>query len=309
MYQVKKHKPNHHSFFCMNTEYEISVPSAYHPLAEKRLKQIEKYFSRFQPDSELSYFNQLEVNIPFLPSNWFYQVLFIARNIEKMSDGLITPRILDSLKEWGYSKSFEKLERDPSIHASPKPRPILKEEMWVDFDHHMKSVKRLSNTTIDLGGFVKGWGVDTTVQELRNKRINEGMINAGGDLKVWGKKSWMIEIVDPFDPKKSSCCLEVKNMSVATSGINKRSWGNGLHHIIDPRTGIPVNSDVVQATVVADSVLKAEVLSKIWIILGVNQGRKWMEKKNISYAYVLVLRNGKRITYKEMGDAGWKAIS
>ncbi len=309
--QNAKPKLVHHNFFAMNTDVDVEIPVHDTDTVEKTFSLLERSCSRFQSTSELSQFNQLQKGVPFLPSRHFYRIMQIAREIEKWSDGLITPRILPSLKTYGYSRSFEELEKSQQTmgHEQLSFAAVDPGQNWVEFDERMQAVIKRDQTEIDLGGIVKGWTVDYSFLRLKKRGTDNGMINAGGDLRVWGKEPWQIEIADPFDQEKNCCSLKASNIAVATSSIAKRSWGSGLHHIIDPRTVKPSDSDIVQATVAADSVLKAEILSKIWLILGVNEGQKWMEKKKISFPCVLILKNKTMITNNGRRDIQWESIS
>jgi len=274
---------------------------------ENRFYKIEQTFSRFKLDSEVSFFNSIKPKIPYFPSDPFYQMLDIAKKIEIWSEGIITPRVMESLELLGYNKSFEKLNKN--FNKVEEPSPISLKEDWIQFNHSMKSITRLNNVAIDLGGFVKGWSVDTTVQQLKQLGLKEGMVNAGGDLKIWGNNSWTVEIADPLDESKHIWLIQAKNTAIATSGIIKRSFGNSYHHIINPFTGMPANSDIIQATVAADSVLKAEILSKIWIILGYEKGLSWMKEKNIHFPIWIVLKNGEKIENNRRENKQWQTVS
>lgn len=303
----RKQKLVHHNFFCMNTNCNLYLEQEFIEIATNRFTEIERIFSRFLPESELSFFNKMKLNIPFFPSESFYQVLDIAEKIEKWSEGIITPRILKSLEHLGYNESFEKLNK--IFDNKKEPSPISLKENWIQFNHSMKSITRLNDAIIDLGGFVKGWAVDTTVQQLKQLGLEEGMINAGGDLKIWGDNSWNVEIADPLDESKNIWLIKANNTAIATSGTIKRSFRNGYHHIINPFTGMPTNSDIIQVTVAADSVIKAETLSKIWIILGYEKGLSWMKEKNIDFPVWIVLKNGEKIKKSRRENKQWQTVS
>ena len=95
-------------------------------------------------------------------------------------------------------------------------------------------------------------------------------------------------------PGQELFTLHLGRCGVATSGKNRRNWTrNGLlhHHIIDPRTGIPAQSDVLTATVVAPTVLEAEAAAKALLILGSQAGMAWLEA-NPLLAGLLILEDG-----------------
>jgi thiamine biosynthesis lipoprotein len=288
----------------MNTDIEVDIPADRIEAVQAAFVQIEQRFSRFLPDSELSCFNTVKTGIPYLPSARFYQVLAIARDIEQWSEGLITPRVLPTLEYHGYNRSFEQIEKaaaDPGLRPT-SPLSVDPDQAWLDFDAGMRAVIKRRQTAIDLGGIVKGWSVDTIHQQLIANGTDQGMINAGGDLRVWGEECWEIEVSDPLehfaDEKPSVFRIKLAHGAVATSSIAKRRWGKEAHHIIDPRSGMPSRSDVIQATVAAPSTLQAEVLAKVWIILGREDASRWMARKVVACPAWLVMKNGETVRWR-----------
>jgi thiamine biosynthesis lipoprotein len=112
------------------------------------------------------------------------------------------------------------------------------------------------------------------------------MVDAGGDLAVSGLQRsgepWTISIDDPRAPGETLGVLHLGCGGVATSGIDYRRWKQGdrwRHHIIDPRTGLPAETDVLTATVVAPNVMEAEMAAKVVLILGSRAGREWLAQR------------------------------
>ena len=105
-------------------------------------------------------------------------------------------------------------------------------------------------------------------------------------------------MADPLHPNELLTVLQMGAGSVATSGRDYRRWrqnGKWQHHILDPRTGAPANTDVLSATVVAKTMLEAEVASKVALILGSHDGLLWLQHHALTGLLVLqdgqVLRN------------------
>jgi thiamine biosynthesis lipoprotein len=104
-----------------------------------------------------------------------------------------------------------------------------------------------------------------------------------------------VGVADPRDPARDRLVLAVRDRGVATSTSARRRWRRGgreLHHLIDPRTGLPSASDVASATVVAPTVARAEVLAKVALLLGPAEGRRLLEASPDA-AGLLVLRDGR----------------
>ena len=121
----------------------------------------------------------------------------------------------------------------------------------------------------NLGGIGKGYAVESAASWLKQfAGATNGIVDGGGDISVWSndEKEWKIGISDPFDQDTDIKQITLKNGSIATSNIVYRSWWQGnqkKHHIINGKTGKPVDSEILQATVVTTNCLDAEVSAKL----------------------------------------------
>jgi thiamine biosynthesis lipoprotein len=110
--------------------------------------------------------------------------------------------------------------------------------------------------------------VDRVAERIR-PLVPWALVDAGGDLRLIGtppRPGVQIAVEDPDDPRDEVLRLSMDRGAVATSSVTRRAWGPGLHHLIDPRTGAPADTGVVQATVWAKTCARAEVGSK-WALL------------------------------------------
>jgi thiamine biosynthesis lipoprotein len=132
---------------------------------------------------------------------------------------------------------------------------------------------------IDLGGIGKGWAVDRLATMLGNPCL----VNGGGDVYAAGRPpdapAWYVGVEDPFAPSHDLAVLAIEDRGVATSSRLRRRWsdGHGLqHHLIDPSTGRPSDSDAVQVTVVAPTTLLADYHAKVALLLGSKAGLAYL---------------------------------
>ena len=124
---------------------------------------------------------------------------------------------------------------------------------------------------LDLGGIAKGWTADRAGKAI-SALVPWGIVDAGGDISAVGDlPSGGVEIgvEHPFDAGVEVLRLAFTEGALATSSTVRRSWGPNLHHLIDPRTGLPADTDVVQATVWANTCVDAEVHAKVALLRGV----------------------------------------
>ena len=283
------------------------------PEAVAALAQVPEWFeaweqalSRFRPDSELNRLNdQPGVDVPVSSTLW--EVVEQAFAAWHASDGLVTPTQLAALVAAGYDRTFEAVPKDGSAAAEPEwptPRPALRPDIGVaqtvTRDGQARRLRLAPGARLDLGGVAKGWAADMTVARL--SAFGPALMDAGGDIAVSGPRlgeaAWVVGVANPFFPDDALDNVQLSSRGgVATSGRDYRRWqrnGRWYHHIIDPRTGQPAETDVLTATVIAPSTARAEVAAKVALILGSQAGLAWLAARP-ELAGCLVLDDGRQI--------------
>jgi FAD:protein FMN transferase len=258
-------------------------------------QQWEGCLSRFLPESELCQLNQrsgLAVNI----SATMVSVLQSALKAARRTHGLVTPTILDALEAAGYDRSFERIS--PEMVNPDRKISVPDPQSWrqIELDVHAHTVRLPVGCRIDLGGIAKGWAADQAL--LRLNKSAPVLVDADGDIAVSRPRldgqPWQIGIGRPEDASRHLAVLPVKQGGIATSGRNYRQWQQGKkrqHHLIDPRSGQPAETDVLSASVIAPSALEAEIAAKAVLILGSQAGLAWLEVRP-RLAGLLVLEGG-----------------
>lgn len=144
---------------------------------------------------------------------------------------------------------------------------------------------------IDLGGIAKGFVTDVLLGELAEAGVQNAFVNLGGNVGVLGTKadggSWRIGVRDPFDDSgnKSIAVVEANAGSVVTSGLYERQFevgGRRYWHILDPRTGYPVKSDVVSASIFSSQSIDGDGYTKPLFMLGHEEGLAFLEKRGLA---------------------------
>lgn len=254
----------------------------------------ENIFSRFRLDSELSRLNN-RTGFPTQVSPEFAEMFELARAAEQQSDGLVTPVLLEALIEAGYDRSFETLA--PVLDDRvPQPYVIQSDLLQIEWDAITHTIIPPPGLHLDFGGIVKGWAANETVKRL--SKYGPVLMDAAGDIAVGGKQSngefWPVGVADPFHPSNNLELLKLENCGVATSGKDRRHWqrnGNWQHHIIDPRTSLPAETEVLAATVIAPNSIHAEWAAKTSLLLGSQDGLEWLNA-NPELAGLLILEDG-----------------
>ncbi|PZC45947.1 MAG: thiamine biosynthesis lipoprotein [Chloroflexi bacterium] len=239
-------------------------------------EEVEQAASRFRPHSEL---NRLARDESRIPSPLLTALHHQAALVFRATDGVVTPFVRAALEDAGYDRSFD----TRSSLATPGA-------------HHRPARRRGSGNfwaELDFGGVGKGW---TVGRALRRLTPDGGgiLIDAGGDIGVVGRGpdagAWHIAIDGPSGARvRLRACI--RNGGIATSSRARRAWSGphgAAHHLIDPITGRPAQSDIVQATASARSTLWAEVAAKALVIRGAGFAplvRQWLPEVALAWTH------------------------
>ncbi|MFN8441697.1 MAG: FAD:protein FMN transferase [Caldilineaceae bacterium] len=271
-------------------------------------EQWEQSFSRFRPISELSQLNRQSGRWVHVSPELF-ALIEAARWASAFSEGLVSPLILNALEQSGYDRSFEQIDSNIGQNKGQAQNQTLLTD-WrtvkVDAIHHKICLP--SGARLDFGGIAKGWCAEQAAQRL--SQLGPALVDAGGDMAMAGQRSepWPIAIASPLVPDEELDLLLIDEGGVATSGRDYRRWRhNGVwqHHILDPRSGQPAQTDVLSATVVAPKMLSAECAAKVVMILGSRAGMQWIEMQ-LDLAALVVLENGEILRSQRMNEYLWQ---
>ncbi len=265
----------------------------------------EQALSRFRADSELSRLNQ-HAGRWVRVSTTLWDVIHLALLAARWTDGLISPTILNALEAAGYDRTFDQ------ISAADRPIVAQSDGQWRSIQRQSlkRSIYLPLNGRLDLGGVAKGWAADRAAKKLGAH--GPALIDAGGDIAISGPRldgsPWPIGVSNPFQPDQPFETLKIEQGGVATSGKDYRRWlraGQWQHHLIDPRTGLPAQTDVLSATVIAPTTFEAEIAAKVIAISGSEYGLTWLEEQP-DYAAVIVREDGRAVYSAQMNRYLWK---
>jgi len=299
------HRLEFHAMGCeMLAVVEAKTSPALLACVPQWFEEWEQVLSRFRFDSELTLLNQTH-GYPVPVSQILWDVIDAACKAEELTNGLVTPTLLNALIEAGYDRSFDELPYQ--ISAGPVPAILAAHPLTaITMDPIEHTITLPYEITLDLGGVAKGWAAHQAM--LRLQAAGPALIDAGGDIAISNNRTnnglWLIGIADPWHENQEIELLNLKACGVATSGKNRRKWlrdGILQHHIIDPFTNLPAQTDLVTVTVIAPNVLEAEAAAKAAFILGSYAGLDWIEA-HPQYAAVFVLENGRLLHSKKMGN-------
>ncbi len=244
--------------------------------ARRRLLAWHGQFSRFQADSELTRLND-DPGETVVVSPLMRRVVEAGIQAARATDGLVDPTLLTQIERVGYQSHFEGpgLPLLAALAQAPARRPgqPAAAANWrlVGTDRRTSSVKRPAGVRIDAGGIAKGVFADELAATLA---VHDAfVVDCGGDLRLGGRSAPLreVHVESPFE----DAILHTfgrRTGGVATSGIGRRSWidanGDVAHHLLDPGTGRPAFTGVVQVTALAPTATEAEMLSKAALLRG-----------------------------------------
>ncbi|HXN05321.1 MAG TPA: FAD:protein FMN transferase [Candidatus Acidoferrum sp.] len=251
---------------------------------EQRVREEEARFTRFVTDSELARLNAGDGRyVPVSPD--MFAMLEAALWAYQESGGLVNAAILPALTAAGYDRPFRQGLTHPGS-TEPMHVPGLPEVLILDAT--TRSVALAPGAALDLGGIAKGALADLLIDELGD----DAVCNLGGDVRVRGNgpegDGWHIGLCD-------RSAVAVRNGAVCTSGTTRRRWGQSMHHLIDPKTGMPVKTDLAEVSVITDFALRGEVYAKCAMLLGASAGLAFLDSRGVRHAAVPAVSNGDRI--------------
>lgn len=273
-------------------------------------KKAEAVFSRFDPESELSRLNHSQGTL-FHASPEMIEVLLLARKFRELTNGMITPTVLDALVNNGYDTDFSSLKLLQSS-AGSRIQLLPPDALDFELDPAAGTVLLPKDVRLDLGGFAKGWMTHQAMTRL--SALAPVLVNAGGDIAISGPRSdgepWLIGVENPLDARENVAMVNLYEGGIATSGKDYRRWmkdGKVQHHLINPWTGLPAVSDVFSATVIAPDVMTAEAAAKVAVIGGSKAGSDWLESQR-DLAWLLQLENGQIASNLSFDHYLWKSL-
>jgi thiamine biosynthesis lipoprotein len=238
---------------------------------------FEARYSRFLPDSLVSQINAAAGRAWVEIDEQTEQILGLCHGLYFFTHGTFDPTALPLIKLWDWKAN--RVPDEAAIHAA---RELCG---WNKLQRRPGAVfLPRAGMSLDLGGIGKEYAVDRVLQLAQEHELNSALVDFGHDLKVHGvppdKPAWQIGLDDPKQPAKCWASLTVKDKAVATSGdylLNFTHDGRRYGHIIDPRSGYPVDNGCLAATVIAPTCTVAGILSTTAFILGAEEGLALVE--------------------------------
>jgi thiamine biosynthesis lipoprotein len=240
-------------FDAIGTQWAITGDS---PLTDEvkvavavRCDEFDRTYSRFRPDSLVrrlaSEAGTVEFPADAGPLFEFYHRLY------RVTDGAVNPLVGQAVEHLGY-------DADYSLQRRPGPATV---PVWDDvLEVEGATVTARHPVLIDVGAAGKGYLVDLLDGLLTRAGVADYLIDGGGDLIHRGDQACRVALEDPTDPESAIGVANVRDMALCGSAINRRRWGDGLHHVIDTASGEPTTA-ITATWATADTAMIADGLA------------------------------------------------
>ena len=281
---------------------------------ENLKEEIEAALKRF--DGSLSPFNdtatitRVNHNEDFVPDTFFINVFRRSMEISKETDGAFDITVAPLANAWGFGFKKGTFPDSAMIDSLQEITGYTK----VNLSAEGKVMKQDPRIMLSCSAIAKGYAVDVIAQLLEQKGIRNFMVDIGGEIVVRGenpkKDLWRIGINKPVDDSLSmnqeiQTVLNITNIGMATSG-NYRNYyykdGKKYAHTIAPRTGYPVQHNILSATVIARDCMSADAYATAFMVMGLEEAEQFANAHpDIDACFIYSDENGKLQTFLTNG--------
>ena len=269
----------------------------------KALNEVDSSLSMFNPNSTVSKVNRGEGTTV---DRLFEHLFPRAQKISDRTGGAFDITVAPLVNAWGFGFKEDKWPSQQVVDSimafvgygkvSLKDGKVKKED---------------PRTMIDLSAIAKGYGADRVAKVLDRAKVRNYLVEIGGEVVARGTNEkggkWRIGVAKPTDmtgQEDCQCILQLSGQAVATSG-NYRNFhykdGVKYAHTINPKTGYPVQQDIISATVVAPECYEADAFATSFMVMGLEKAKAVLNENSQLDAYLIYIRNGKQQVWMTEG--------
>lgn len=299
----QKNTEVHLSGRTMGTQYNVKyVPiegleaHAIQAQIDKLLIKVNMLMSTYDPQSELSLFNQSMSTQPYALSPETIEVMKEAFRIGELSGGMLDVTLDPVISLWGFGEQGR-------VITAPTDEAITEAKAKIGLDKVILSdsgaTKLTPDLSINLSTVAKGYGVDVVGDYLKSVGINDFLVEIGGETLTSGVKAngkrWVIAVEKPASNERAvQRLLLLSGEAIATSGdyrIYFEENGVRYSHLINPKTAKPIAHNVVAVSVIADTCMTADGWATAFNVMGYEEGILLANEQNIAALFIVKQNN------------------
>jgi FAD:protein FMN transferase len=251
--------------------------------------RIDRLMSHYKPDSPLSRVNREAASRPVTVDAELFDFIATAIGYSRQTGGAFDITVGPLMKAWGFFKGDGRVPSHDSLAAARR----LVGAGSIVMNAAEKSIRFAQpGVELDLGGIAKGYAVDRVVELLRHRRVRAALVSAGGST-IYGlgkppdADAWSVDIQDPIDARKRALTVRLRDRAVSVAGGSEKSFeadGVGYSHIMDPRTGMPIQG-LLTVVVLTTSGTAGDALDNAFFVLGPKASRPYVDRLTATEAY------------------------
>lgn len=284
----------HNKGFIFGTVYNITYQSDKN-FEKEIIRELDKVDASLSPFNEKSIISKINRNEEAVVDNYFYDVFNLAMQISEDTNGAFDITVAPIVNAWGFG--FKSGSSPTSQYIDSLKQFIGYKKVRIDKDKHV--VKQDERIMLDCSAIAKGYGSDVVARLFNAKGIKNYMIEIGGEIVASGlsekRLPWKIGITKPSEDSLGTSnelqtILNITDCAMATSGNYRNFYyknGKRYAHTIDPRTGYPIQHNILSATVIAKSCAQADAYATSFMVLGLEEAKKILERHPQLLAYLI----------------------
>ena len=318
LYQnYSKNEKYQKQLFAMDTYMEFTAYGRGGQQAvEKAAKEVQRLDALLSAQNEESQVYALNQRGSLEVSDDLAEIIQRGKEIFQETDGLFDDTIYPLMELWGFPTG------EYHVPSGEEIENLLPDVDGGTVEISGNTVTLGEGQQIDLGGIAKGYTGEKLTEIFQGYGVSSAMVSLGGNIQAIGTKpdgsSWRVGIRDPKGGQADYIgVIQVQDEAVVTSGGYERYFqanGKTYIHIIDPRTGYPVENDLLSVTIVSRDGTLADGLSTALYIMGYEEAVSFWQQHQDKFDVILITDDGqihvsKKLQNKFQSEKGWSTIS
>ena len=283
--------------FIFGTTYHITYQCDSN-LSKSIKAELMKVDCSLSPFNEKSVITAINENQPVKPDDMFFDVYQLAMQVSKDTDGAFDITVAPLVNAWGFG--FKNgIEPTRSLLDSLKQIVGYQKVSWENGRIHKQDPRIM----LDCSAIAKGYGSDVVARFLRCRGVTNYMVEIGGEIVTKGvnerRVPWKIGVTKPSDDplaesQELQTLLNLTDKALATSGNYRNFYykdGKKYAHTIDPKTGYPIQHNILSATVIGQQCAVADAYATAFMVMGLDGAKKVLERHPELMAYFIYSDN------------------
>lgn len=298
----------HNQGFIFGTVYNITYQYS-KDLSREIVDSLNSVDASLSPFNDASIISQVNNNMNVKADRMFHDVFLMAMNVSKATDGAFDITVAPLVNAWGFGFRKGKNVTQATIDSLKQFVGYDKVLLYGD-----RITKQDPRTMLDCSAIAKGYGCDVVARLLSSKGIDNYMVEIGGEVVAKGisdrQRPWRIGVAKPTDDTLNvsndfQTVLELNDKCLATSGNYRNFYykdGRKYAHTIDPKTGYPVQHNLLSATVIAPTCAEADAYATSFMVMGLEKTKAFLRRNPQLKAYLIY--SDQQGNYKSFGCLG-----